>query len=142
MKTLIAYFSLSGVTKAAAERIQSLTDGDLFEIKGKKNYGSYAKAIAIGGKEIAARELPEVITHVENFASYDRILFGFPVWYGTCPRLIRIFATENDFSGKEVSVFAPVVRQARKSPGKRLPRFAKARKLALPFASVIRVTMR
>ncbi|MCD7866008.1 MAG: flavodoxin [Clostridiales bacterium] len=105
MKTLIAYFSLSGATKAAAERIQSLTDGDLFEIKGKKNYGSYAKAIAIGGKEIATRELPEVITHVENFDSYDRILLGFPVWYGTCPRLIRTFAREYDFSGKEVYVF-------------------------------------
>ncbi|MCC8152257.1 MAG: hypothetical protein LIO96_12630 [Lachnospiraceae bacterium] len=94
MKTFIAYFSLSGVTKAAAERIQSLAGGDLFEIKEKKNYGSYAKAIAIGGKEIATRELPEIITHVENFDSYDRILLGFPVWYGTFPRLILTFAAE------------------------------------------------
>ncbi|MCD7921451.1 MAG: flavodoxin [Clostridiales bacterium] len=105
MKTLIAYFSLSGNTKRVAERMQALAGGDLFEIKAKKNYGSYARAIAIGGKEIATREMPAVTTHVDDFASYDRILLGFPVWYGTCPRLIRTFASEYDFTGKDVYVF-------------------------------------
>ncbi|MCD8150311.1 MAG: flavodoxin [Clostridiales bacterium] len=105
MKTLIAYFSLSGVTKKAAERIQTLTGADLFEIKGEKNYGGYMKAIAIGGKEIATKEMPVVTTHVKDFDSYDRILLGFPVWYGTCPRLIRTFASEYDFTGKDVYVF-------------------------------------
>ena len=32
-KILIAYYSHSGNTKEAAEKIQSLTGGDLFEIK-------------------------------------------------------------------------------------------------------------
>ncbi len=105
MKTLIAYFSLSGVTKKAAERIQTISDGDLFEIKSEKNYGGYFKAIAIGSKEIATKEMPKVTTHVEKFDSYDRILLGFPVWYGTCPRLIRTFAEEYDFTGKDVYVF-------------------------------------
>lgn len=105
MKNLIAYFSLSGVTRKAAERIQSQAGGDLFEIKGEKDYGGYLKAVAIGGKEIATKEKPAVTTHVKNFASYDRIYIGFPVWYGNCPRLIRTFAEEYDFSGKEVYVF-------------------------------------
>lgn len=105
MKTLIAYFSLSGTTKKAAERIQTLTGGDLFEIKGEKNYGGYFQAIAIGGKEIATRELPAVTTHINDFPSYDRILLGFPVWYGSCPRLIRTFVNEYDFTGKDVYVF-------------------------------------
>ncbi|MCC8082469.1 MAG: flavodoxin [Lachnospiraceae bacterium] len=105
MKTLIAYFSLSGNTRSAAERMQALTGGDLFEIKTKKNYGSYARAIAIGGKEIATREMPVVTTRVDDFASYDCILLGFPVWYGTCPRLIRTFVSGYDFTGKDVYVF-------------------------------------
>ncbi len=105
MKTLIAYFSLSGKTKKAAEKLKSLTGGDLFEIKGEKNYGSYFKAIAIGGKEIATGELPKVTTHVKGFEAYDRILLGFPVWYGSCPRIILSFAAEYDFSGKDVYVF-------------------------------------
>ncbi len=105
MKTLTAYFSLSGVTKKAAERVRSLAGGDLFEIMGEKNYGGYFKAIAIGGKELATKEMPAVTTHVEDFESYDRILLGFPVWYGSCPRLIRTFAAEYDFTGKDVYVF-------------------------------------
>lgn len=105
MKTLIAYFSLSGVTKKEAERIQKLTGGDLFEIKGEKNYGSYIKAVAVGGKEIATKEMPKVTNHVEKFDSYDRILIGFPIWYGNCPRLIRSFVNEYNFAGKDVYVF-------------------------------------
>ncbi len=105
MSTLIAYFSVSGTTKAAAERIQKLTEADIFEIKGEKEYGSYLKAVAIGGKEIMSKEMPKVTTHIENIESYDNIILGFPVWYGTCPRLIRTFATEYDFSGKDIHLF-------------------------------------
>ncbi len=105
MKTLIAYFSLSGITKQAAEKLQRLTGGELFEIKGSKKYGSYMKAVAIAAKENATKEMPKVTTHVEKFESYDRILLGFPVWYGSCPRLIRTFAAEYDFTGKDVYVF-------------------------------------
>ncbi|MCD7708338.1 MAG: flavodoxin, partial [Clostridiales bacterium] len=105
MKTLVAYFSLSGNTRQVAERIQALTGGDLFEIKGEKNYGGYLKAVAIAAKENAAKELPKVTTHVEDFDSYDRILIGFPVWYGTWPRLVMSFGKEYDFTGKDVYVF-------------------------------------
>ncbi len=105
MSILTAYFSLSGNTKKAAERIQSITGSEIFEIKGEKNYGSYMKAVAIGGKEIMAKEMPRVTTHIDNFETYDTIILGFPVWYGTCPRLIRTFAEEYDFSGKDIFVF-------------------------------------
>ena len=37
-KILIAYYSHSGNTKAAAEKIKSLTDGDLFELKPVNDY--------------------------------------------------------------------------------------------------------
>lgn len=33
MKKLVAYFSASGVTKSAAERLAKAADADLFEIK-------------------------------------------------------------------------------------------------------------
>ncbi len=105
MKTLIAYFSLSGNTKKAAQRLQNLTDGELFEIKGEKNYGNYLKAVSIAAKENMTKEMPKVTTHVENFEAYDRILLGFPVWYNSCPRLIRTFVQEYDFTGKNVYVF-------------------------------------
>ncbi|MCD8175406.1 MAG: NAD(P)H-dependent oxidoreductase [Phascolarctobacterium sp.] len=105
MKTLVAYFSLSGNTKKAAEKIQAVADGDFFEIKSGKDYGSYIKAIAIAGKEIMTSEMPPILNKVENFEGYDRILLGFPMWYWNCPPLIRTFVTQYDFNGKGVYPF-------------------------------------
>ncbi len=105
MKTLVAYFSLSGNTKKAAEKIQTIAGGDLFEIKSGKDYGSYMKAIAMAGKELMTSEMPPVLNKVEDFGSYDRVILGFPVWYWGCPPLIRTFASQHDFSGKDVYPF-------------------------------------
>lgn len=105
MKTLIVYFSISGTTKNAAQRIQKLSNADIFAIKGNKNYGNYFKAVAIGGKEIVTKEEPVVTTHIDHFDAYDCILLGFPIWYGNCPRIIRTFLNEYDFSGKDIYIF-------------------------------------
>lgn len=105
MKTLIAYFSVSGTTKNVAQRIQKLVDADLFSIEGNKNYGNYFKAIAIGGKEIVTKEEPILTSHIDHFEDYDCILLGYPIWYGNCPRIIRTFLNEYDFSGKDIYIF-------------------------------------
>ncbi len=105
MKALIAYYSRAGTTRKAAERLQSMTGGDLFEIKGEKNYGSYFSALGIARKEFAENELPKVTEKVTDFDSYDRILIGFPIWYGKCPQLVLSFVAQYDFSGKEVYPF-------------------------------------
>lgn len=39
-KILIAYYSHSGNTKEAAEKIQTITDGDIFEIQPVNKYSS------------------------------------------------------------------------------------------------------
>ncbi|MCD8174379.1 MAG: hypothetical protein LUD41_00280 [Phascolarctobacterium sp.] len=105
MKTLIAYYSRAGATRKAAETLQTITGGDLFEIKGEKNYGNYFTALGISRKEFAGNELPKVTGMVEDFDSYDRILIGFPIWYNKCPQLILSFISQYDFSGKEVFPF-------------------------------------
>ncbi len=104
-KTLVAYFSLSGVTKSAAQRVQRLSGADIVEIKGEKNYGNYFKAVVIGGKEMVTKEEPIVTTHIDHFEDYDCIILGFPIWYGDCPRIIRTFLSEYDFSNKDIYVF-------------------------------------
>ena len=40
MKTLVAYFSCSGVTKKVAQSIAEILSGDLYEIKPKVPYSS------------------------------------------------------------------------------------------------------
>ena len=40
MKTLVAYFSASGVTSGVASKLNSLVGGDLFEIVPEEKYSS------------------------------------------------------------------------------------------------------
>ena len=47
-----------------------------------------------------------VVGKVENFEQYDKILIGFPIWYGGAPNVVKTFCNDYDFSGKTVAVFA------------------------------------
>jgi len=105
MKTLIAYYSRGGATRKVAVRLQSMTGGDLFEIRGEKNYGGYFTALGIARKEFSRNELPDVVDKVKDFETYDRILIGFPIWYSKCPQLVLSFVSQYNFSGKEVYPF-------------------------------------
>ncbi len=105
MKTLIIYYSRAGHTAEVAKKIQAIVGGDLFEIKGTKNYGNYARAIVIARREFSSGEMLEFVGDVEDFDSYDRILVGFPVWYGKAPQLVISFLVSHNFKGKEVYPF-------------------------------------
>ncbi len=105
MKTLIAYYSRAGHTAEVAKQIQPIAEGDLYEIKTTKEYGSYAKAIVIARREFKNNEMPKLVGDVEDFDSYDRILIGFPVWYSKAPQLVIAFLKSHNLSGKEVYPF-------------------------------------
>ncbi len=105
LKTLIAYYSRAGHTAEVAKQIQALAGGDLFEIKGTKNYGNYARAIVVARREFNSGELPEVVGDVEDFDSYDRILLGFPVWYSKAPQLVISFLHSHNLTGKNIYPF-------------------------------------
>ncbi len=105
-KTLIAYFSHTGITKAAAERIAKTTGGTLFEIKPHKTYPSaYLATVAVAKIEQLKKELPELQTEVKDFEKYDTVLLGFPIWWFTCPQVIKSFAAAYNFNGKTVYPF-------------------------------------
>ncbi len=105
MSTLIAYYSRAGHTAEVAKEIQAIVGGDMFEIKGTKDYGGYMKAIRIARKEFSDGELPEVVGDVTDFDSYDRILIGFPVWYSKAPQIVISFLTSHNMTGKQVYTF-------------------------------------
>ena len=105
-KLLVAYFSKSGITKAAAEKIARVGDGTLFEIVTEKKYpAGYAATVIVAKKEQLVHELPAIVSRVDDFESYDTIALGFPVWWFTCPRVILTFLSQYDFSGKKVLPF-------------------------------------
>lgn len=106
-KTLVAYFSKSGHTKAIAEIIARETSSTLHEITTAKKYPStYIMTILESRKEFKRSEKPELTdAKIEDFSSYERIIIGFPVWFFTCPMAVVSWIEQYDFSGKEIYPF-------------------------------------
>ena len=105
-KILIAYYSWSGNTRFAAEQIQKVTGGTLFEIKPAKAYPSdYSACVDQAKQECRDEFKPELATKVEDFAKYDVIFVGTPNWWSTMAPPVRSFLAGYDFSGKTVIPF-------------------------------------
>lgn len=110
-KILVAYFSASGVTKRAAEKLASAANADLFEIKpaipytdADLNWMDKKSRSTIEMKDTSSR--PEIADKCENMGDYDDVFVGFPVWWYVEPRIIDTFLESYDFSGKTVIPFA------------------------------------
>ena len=111
MKALVAYFSAeSGRTANAAKSLAAAIGADLFEIKPEKPYTSsdlnYMNPLARCNREHITKKQVPVSGTVENFAEYDTVLVGFPIWYGCAPNVVNTFCKEYDFTGKKVAAFA------------------------------------
>lgn len=105
-RILIAYYSWGGNTRFAAEQIQKLTGGTLFEIKPAKAYPSdYRACVNQARKECREEVRPELAAKVADFAKYDIIFVGTPNWWSTMAPPVRSFLAEYDFSGKTVIPF-------------------------------------
>lgn len=105
-KILIAYYSKTGHTKAAAQKIAKVTGGVLHEIVPQKSYpSSYLATVAVAKLEQLKGEKPALADKIENFADYGTVLVGFPIWWFTCPQLIKTFMASYDFTGKTVYPF-------------------------------------
>ncbi len=111
MKKLVAYFSASGVTKNAAEKLAELAGADLFEIKPAVPYTradldwtDKNSRSTVEMKDPASR--PEIAEKCENMDEYDTVFVGFPIWWYVAPTIIDTFLESYDFSGKTVIPFA------------------------------------
>ena len=105
-KILVAYYSYSGNTKAAAEYIAEITGGDLFEIKTNHTYpAEYKEMTAQAKKEIAEGFLPLLTSQVPNMEQYKVVFVGSPDWWGTFAPAYRSFLTAYNFEGKKVAPF-------------------------------------
>ena len=105
-KVLIAYYSWSGNTRAAAEQIQKITGGTLFEIKPVEAYPTdYQECVDQAKKECRSGFKPELSTKVDDMQKYDVIFVGSPNWWGTMAPPVATFLTSYDLKGKTVVPF-------------------------------------
>lgn len=105
-KILIAYYSWSGNTKAAALKIQKQTGGDIFEIAPKNPYPSgYNEVVAQAKNEKNENFMPELKANVKDLSNYDVIFIGTPVWWYTMAPPVKTFIAQNNFDGKIIAPF-------------------------------------
>ena len=110
-KTLVAYFSASGVTAKAAKEIAQAVGADLYEIRPAERYTD-ADLNWMDKKSRSTREMndpacrPAISETVENMEQYDTVFVGFPIWWYVEPRIVDTFLESYDFSGKTLIPFA------------------------------------
>ena len=111
MKTLVVYFSATGTTKAAAQKLAKEFNADLFEITPEQPYTDAdldwrdkQSRSTIEMQDKSSR--PAIQGRCENIADYDVVWIGFPVWWYTAPTIVNTFIEAHDLSGKTLNVFA------------------------------------
>lgn len=110
-KSLVAYFSASGLTGKVAEVLAKAAGADLHEIKPAVPYTS-ADLNWMDKKSRSSVEMadpssrPEIANKVENMDQYDTVFVGFPIWWYVAPTIINTFLDQYDFSGKKIVLFA------------------------------------
>ena len=110
-KSLVTYFSASGLTKKVAEKLAEAAGADLFEIKPEVAY-TEADLNWMDKKSRSSIEMndksfrPAIAEKCNNMADYDVVYIGFPIWWYVAPTIINTFLESYDFSGKTIVLFA------------------------------------
>ena len=108
-KTLIAYFSASGVTKKVAENMAKATGADLFEIEPAVKYTradlNWMDRKSRSTLEMQDRSCRPAMAGTVDVSPYEVILVGFPVWWYREPSIVDAFMESADFTGKTVVPF-------------------------------------
>ena len=110
-RVLVAYFSWSAShnTQTMAEYIADETGGELFRILPETPYSTvYNEVTAKAQEEKKAGARPALANDLtaEEFAAYDVVFIGYPIWWYDAPMIIYSFLEAHDFSGKTLVPFA------------------------------------
>ena len=107
---LVAYFSATGTTKGVAEKIASITGGDLYEIleaepytEDDLNYNDDNSRSTTEQNDKNVR--PEIGSEDISLEGYTTIYLGFPIWWGEEPRILDTFVEKYSFEGITVIPF-------------------------------------
>ena len=102
-KTLVAYFSASGVTEKVAEMIAEVSGSDLYEIAPKVPYTTadlnWMDKKSRSSVEMADKSIrPKMAEGDAAIENYDTVVIGFPIWWYVAPTIINTFLEKYDFS--------------------------------------------
>ena len=132
-KSLVAFFSASGVTKKLASNLAEAIGADLFEIEPETPYSkadlNWMDSNSRSSVEMNDRACrPAIASKVDDMSQYDVVFIGFPVWWYREPSIIDTFAEAYDFTGKTIVPFATSGSSGIGDSGKNIGELAKGSK--------------
>ena len=109
-KTLVAYFSATGITKEAATRLAGVAGADLYEIVPEVRYTSadlnWRDKSSRSSVEMADKSSrPAIAGRVEHMEQYDTVFVGFPIWWYVAPTIVNTFLEQYDLERKTIVPF-------------------------------------
>ena len=107
-KSVVLYFSATGTTKSIAEKIAKESSSDIIEIIPKEKYKSedlnYNSDCRANREQNDSSARPEIKNSID-ITKYDTIYLGYPIWWGTTPKIILTLFDMYDFTGKTIIPF-------------------------------------
>ena len=117
--TVILYFSATGTTKGAAERIKKNTKGQLIEIKAADPYTDEDidwtdnnSRVTIEHESAASPAKSKVRPEIRNLNAIkkavkkaDVVYIGYPIWWGEAPHILYSLVEKVSLKGKTVVPF-------------------------------------
>ena len=111
-RTLVVYFSASGNTGRVAGYIAEALNADTFELIPTQPYTSADLNWTAPGSRVnlehddeSLRDVALVENTVDNWADYNTVFLGYPIWWGIAAWPVNSFVKSNDFTGKTVIPF-------------------------------------
>ncbi len=111
-KTLVAYFSATGTTRSAAQKLAKQHNATLWEIEAAEPYTAedlnWRNKQSRSSLEMKNPSERPTIKQCTDIRPYETIYVGFPIWWGICPRIINSWIDNNleQLKGKKLIPFA------------------------------------
>ena len=109
-RVLVAYFSCTNNTAKIAEYAADFLKATLWRIEPEtpyteadRNWNDADSRTTKEQNDSTAR--PAIRGKLENFADYDVVFLGYPIWWGQAPKILYTFVESYDFAGKTVVPF-------------------------------------
>lgn len=132
VKTLVVYFSASGVTAQKAETLAKAAKADIYRIVPEQPYTAAdldwtvaSSRSSVEMKDASSR--PAIAGKLPDVSGYGIIYVGYPIWWDKAPTIVNTFLDACDLEGKTLIPFAT-------SGGSAIDNSAKELKAAYPKA--------
>ena len=131
-KTLVVYYSATGRTERVAEVIAKERGADIMKLvpspdytEADLDYNDAGSRVSREHDDASLREKIQLQKAVpDNWASYDTVFIGYPIWWGIAAWPVDAFVKANDFTGKTVVTFATAASSPLGNSGKLLAEMA------------------